>query len=87
MYFCRTVYQSPCRSRGQRVAGRLRGSQEGGTAAGNPAHLTQSPVSEGGSQGPHSLCLLSTDAKVDKNLQNNTDTVGKCVFNQCCALQ
>lgn len=55
-----TVCQRPCRSRGQLVVERQRGTLEGRTAAGNQLHLGQNRSLGEGSQGRHSLCLLST---------------------------
>lgn len=54
-----TVYQRPFHSRGHPAARRPRGTVEGGTAAGNRLHLAQSHSTGEGSQGQHSLYLLS----------------------------
>lgn len=55
-----TVYQRPCHSRGQLVVERGRDTLGGGTAAGNQLHLGQNHSLGEGSQGRHSLYLLST---------------------------
>ena len=49
----RTVYQHPCHSREQPVEGRLVGTVEGSTAAGNGLHIAQNHLSGEGSQGRH----------------------------------